>query len=51
MNENFLATQEGLNLSKEDLYRISLNAIEASFISGDRAAEHKTELDAYFRTK
>jgi adenosine deaminase len=51
MNENFLATQAGLNLSKEDLYRISLNAIEASFISGDRAAELKTELDAYFRTK
>lgn len=51
MNENFLATQAGLNLSKEDLYRISLNAIEASFISSDRTAELKTELDAYFRTK
>jgi adenosine deaminase len=50
MNENFLATQEGLNLSKEDLYRISLNAIDASFISSDRAAELKTELDEYFQT-
>ena len=51
MNENFLATQAGLKLSKEDLYRISRNAVEASFISSERAAELKTELDEYFRTK
>ena len=51
MNENFLATQEGLNLSKEDLYRISWNTIEASFISSKRAAELKAELDEYFRSK
>ena len=51
MNENFLATQAGLKLSKEDLYRISRNTIEASFISSERAAELKTELDEYFRTK
>ena len=51
MNENFLATQAGLKLSKEDLYRISRNTIEASFISSERAAELKTELDEYFRTR
>ena len=51
MNENFIATQAGLNLSKEDLYRISRNTIEASFISSERATELKTELDEYFRTK
>ena len=51
MNENFIATQEGLNLSREDLYRISRNTIEASFISSERAAELKAELDEYFRSK
>ena len=50
MNENFIATQEGLNLSREDLYRISRNTIEASFISSERAAELKAELDEYFRS-
>ncbi len=30
MNENFLATQAGLDLSKQDLYQISRNAIEAA---------------------
>ena len=51
MNENFIATQEGLNLSKEDIYRISLNTIEASFISDERKAELKAELDTYFESK
>ena len=50
MNENFLATQEGLNLSKEDLYQISANAIEASFISTDRKEDLRAELGDYFKS-
>jgi len=49
MNENFLATQEGLNLSKKDLYQISLNAIEASFISDKRKSELQFELDEFYK--
>ncbi|MCM8535509.1 MAG: adenosine deaminase [Lentisphaeraceae bacterium] len=33
MNQNFLATQEGLALSKEDLRKTSLDAFNASFLS------------------
>ncbi|MBG0770350.1 MAG: adenosine deaminase, partial [Anaerolineaceae bacterium] len=36
MNENFLATQAGLDLSKKDLFQISRNAIEAAFITEER---------------
>lgn len=48
MNENFLATQEGLNLSKDDLYRISVNSINAAFLENDRKDELKAELDKYY---
>ena len=48
MNENFLATQEGLNLSKGDLYQISLNAIAASFLEADRKAALIHELEEYY---
>ncbi len=49
MNENFLATQAGLNLSKEDLYKISRNAIKASFLDADRKNALNAELAAYVR--
>ena len=48
MNENFYATQAGLDLSREDLYKISRNAIAASFLDEDRKKALKAELDAYF---
>ena len=48
MNENFYATQVGLNLSKADLYKISRNAIQAAFLNGDRKQALLAELDAYF---
>ncbi|MEA3327815.1 MAG: adenosine deaminase, partial [Chloroflexota bacterium] len=50
MNENFLATQEGLNLSKKDLYQISTNSINASFLESGRKDALKVELDHYFTT-
>ena len=49
MNENFYATQAGLNLSKKDLYKISLNAIKASFLNVDRKKELEEELEVHFR--
>jgi len=48
MNENFYATQVGLNLSKADLYKISRNAIQAAFLKDDRKQALVAELDAYF---
>lgn len=48
MNENFYATQVGLNLFKADLYKISRNAIQAAFLNGDRKQALMAELDAYF---
>jgi adenosine deaminase len=51
MNENFLATQAGLDLSLKDLYQISRNAVDASFISAERRSQLLAELDAYFQIK
>jgi adenosine deaminase len=50
MNENFLATQAGLNLTKEDLYRMSTNAIQATFLDQSRKDELQEELDEYVKT-
>jgi len=50
MNENFYATQNGLNLSKKDLYKIGSNTIRASFLENMRKDELQSELDAYFMT-
>jgi len=47
MNENFLATQEGLDLSKKDLYLISRNAIEAAFINEERKQQLLDELQDF----
>ena len=48
MTENFLATQSGLNLSKTDLYKISLNGIQAAFLDEQREAALKLELEQFF---
>ena len=49
MTENFLATQAGLNLTLADLYQISRNAIEASFIGEDKKQLLRDDLDRYFK--
>ena len=49
INENFYATQAGLNLSKDDLYKISRNAIQAAFLDEERKKTLVTELDNYFK--
>jgi adenosine deaminase len=47
MNENFIAAQEGVGLSKPDLVRISENSITASFLRPDRKRLLMQELAAY----
>ena len=49
LNENFLATQAGLDLSLADLRQISENAIEASFIDEAEKQLLRAELDQYFQ--
>ena len=48
MNENFIAAQRDLDLTRDDLYRISLNSIEATFLDEPHKAALKQELDDYF---
>jgi adenosine deaminase len=47
MTENFVATQEGLNLSREDIYRVVRNSFEATFLENDAKDRLIAELDAY----
>ena len=47
MNENFIAAQEGVGLSRPDLVKICENSIDASFLDTDRKKVLKEELAAY----
>jgi len=48
MNDNFMAVTEALNLSKNDLYQLSTNAINGSFADAERKAVIQQQIDAYF---
>ena len=39
INENFIQTTEALNLSKDDIYKLAKNSIEASFAEDERKSE------------
>lgn len=47
MTENFVATQEGLDLSREDIYRVVRNSFEATFLEDDAKDRLIAELDEY----
>lgn len=47
MNENFTAIQEGLTLTRQDLYQLSKNAFEASFLTAQEKQERIDELDVF----
>ena len=47
MDENFMAAQTGLNLSRAELCAISENAIQASFLGENRKQALMIELHAY----
>ncbi len=49
MDENFEAAQEGLHLSREDVYRLAKNSFQSSFLNSERKRELIDELDGYFR--
>ncbi len=47
MNENFIAVQEDLDLTKDELRKICENSIQASFINKKEKGELLTELEEY----
>jgi len=47
MNENFIAAQEGVGLSRMDLVKICENSINAAFLDPERKKVLKDELEAY----
>lgn len=46
--ENFEAVQEGLELTKDDIYRLARNSFKATFLQDDKKQELLRELDNYF---
>ena len=46
--ENFHAAQEGLHLSRDDVYRLVKNSFQASFLSAGEKQQLLDELDDYF---
>ncbi|MCB9210741.1 MAG: adenosine deaminase [Ignavibacteriales bacterium] len=50
MNENYLAVTEALNLTKEDVYQLTLNSFNASFLNEDEKSTLITKLDNYFES-
>lgn len=51
MNENFVAVQESLDLTKEELIKICANSINASFMDNDKKEQLLAELINYSRSK
>lgn len=49
MNENFLAAQRDLELTKDELVKLSANAINASFINENARQVLTTELNEYYK--
>ena len=48
MNENFIAAQQELDLTKADLYNLDGNAISAAFLDEEKKQNLKKELDDYY---
>ena len=49
VNENFLAAQKGLELSKQDIYQLAKNSFKASFLSVAEKQKLIAELDHYYQ--
>jgi len=50
IDENFHAAQEGLHLSRDDIYRLVKNSFQASFLGEGTKQQLLNELDDYFAT-
>ena len=48
VNENYLAVQEALNLSRDDLYQLARNSFLATFLNAEEKEALVLELDTYF---
>ena len=48
VDENFHASQEGLHLSRDDVYKLTKNSFVASFLDAERKQRLLDELDGYF---
>ncbi len=48
MDENFQASREGLDLSRDDVYKLAKNSFQASFLDVERKQRLSKELDDYF---
>jgi adenosine deaminase len=48
ITENFLSAQKELDLNKQDLLKLSKNAIEASFLDAGGKDKLRNELEGYF---
>jgi adenosine deaminase len=49
ITKNFEASQEALGLGREDIYALSRNAFEASFLAPEERQRHCADLSAYAR--
>ena len=47
MNENLIATQQAVNLSREQMLQLAINAIEGSWLSHDERAPYLADLKNY----
>jgi adenosine deaminase len=51
IDENFHAVQDGLHLSREDIYRLAKNSFQASFLDAGEKQRLLNELDDYFASR
>jgi adenosine deaminase len=51
VDENFHATQEGLHLDRDDIYRLVRNSFQASFLGAERKQQLLNEMDDYFASQ
>jgi adenosine deaminase len=48
VDENFRAVQEGLGVTRDDIYRLAKNSFQASFLDAGEKQRLSNELDGYF---
>ncbi len=51
MNENYLAVTEALNLTKEDLYQLTLNSFNSAFLENEEKDILINKLDNFYKDK
>ena len=47
VNENYIAIQEALDLSRDDIYQLARNSFEATFLKDAEKADLIAELNAF----